>query len=220
MTQPYLDSKQPYLYSKNDHRVWQADGRSFDPWCWRWVGSSEEIPGCAEPVSAAKALLHLKNASGLRMLPVGVIGPRDATPNQMELAEAVGGLVARHGLAMICGGKTGVMAAAAAGARAENGITIGMLPDTDWRAANDDITLPLATGLLEARNIIIARSSLALIAVGGSSGTLTEMAYAVHFDKLLVVMGDAPVIEGSVRCETPEQAFDLVAQYLLELGEV
>ncbi len=211
--------KKPYLYAVSDKKVFRGDGRSFDPWLWRWSNSSSTLPEDGEPVSATDALWRLKESQGLRMLPIGVIGPRDATAHQMGLAQAVAGLIARHGLAMVCGGKTGVMAAAAAGARAENGITIGMLPDTDWRAANDDITLPLATGLLEARNVIIARASLALIAVGGSSGTLTEMAYAVHFGRLLVVMADAPDIEGSVRCETPEEAFEHVAGHLLDLQE-
>lgn len=79
---------------------------------------------------------------------------------------------------MICGGGTGVMAAVAAGARAENGLVIGVRPNDSTDGASPDLSAVIVTNLGEARNAVIVWSADAVIAVGGSWGTLSEIALA------------------------------------------
>lgn len=184
----------------------------LDPWAWRWLpdGSHEGVP-----VTPREGLRRLNAAGVMRAIPVGVIGPRDATPSQSAAAEAIGRGIAAMGLVMICGGRGGVMAAAAKGARGSGGLTIGLLPGHDWREANDDIALPIATGLSEARNMIIAKSCAVLVAVGGSYGTLTEVAYGLHFAKPVIGIEDPPEAPGLERADSPEAALDRLAFHLL-----
>jgi uncharacterized protein (TIGR00725 family) len=79
---------------------------------------------------------------------------------------------------VICGGGTGVMAAVAAGARAENGLVIGVRPNDSTDGASPDLSAVIVTNLGEARNAVIVWSADAVIAVGGSWGTLSEIALA------------------------------------------
>jgi uncharacterized protein (TIGR00725 family) len=151
----------------------------------------------------------------MRAIPVGVIGPREASAAQGAAAEAIGRGIAAMGLAMICGGRGGVMAAASKGARAAGGLTIGLLPGHDWREANADIEIPIATGLSEGRNMVIAKACAVLVAVGGSYGTLTEVAYGLHFGKPVIGIEDPPSAPGLERATGPEDALDRLAAHLI-----
>jgi uncharacterized protein (TIGR00725 family) len=110
---------------------------------------------------------------------VAVVGPGD-TADEVLLgtAYAVGCGVAARGAVLVCGGLGGVMAAACRGARAAGGITLGLLPGTDRSRANPWVAIAVPTGLGEARNVLVARSADVLVAVGGSWGTLSEVALA------------------------------------------
>ena len=120
---------------------------------------------------------------------VAVCGPNEATPEEAELAEAVGEALARHGCTIICGGRDGVMAAACRGAKQAGGVTIGVLPGYDPRAANPWVDHVICTGMGEARNAIIVASADAVIAVGGGLGTLSEIALALKLGKRVVSLG-------------------------------
>src|ERR687893_679841 len=102
------------------------------------------------------------------------------------MAETVGRLVAQRGAALVCGGLGGVMEAACRGARAEGGVTIGILPGLDRSAANPHVQVAIATGLGEARNALVVRAADCLIAVGGAYGTLSEIALALKAGKRVV----------------------------------
>lgn len=110
---------------------------------------------------------------------VGIIGAGSCDSQTAALAEAVGSQLARQGVGIICGGLGGVMAAACRGAKAAEGMTIGVLPGVDAAAANPWVDIAIATGMGEARNLILVRSAQALIAVGGEYGTLSEIAFAL-----------------------------------------
>jgi uncharacterized protein (TIGR00725 family) len=114
------------------------------------------------------------------------VGPGDASPYELAMAEAVGRLVAQRGAALVCGGLGGVMEAACRGARAEGGATIGILPGLDRSAANPYVQVAIATGLGEARNALVVRAADCLIAVGGAYGTLSEIALALKAGKRVV----------------------------------
>lgn len=195
-----------------DGAIYAQQGR-LDPWDWSWVGT--DLPNGAEKVTALEAIRILSSASGSRKVPVGVIGPREATEEQLSIAEGVGQRIGKLGLSMICGGKSGVMEAASKGCYEAGGLTIGMIPDHTWRTANKYIQLPIATGLSEARNMIIAKSCEVLIAVGGSYGTLSEIAYGLHFSKPVITLAGAAYIEGVDPANSAEDAIEKTASYLI-----
>ncbi|HEC35668.1 MAG TPA: TIGR00725 family protein [Anaerolineae bacterium] len=120
---------------------------------------------------------------------VAVVGGSSATPEETTAAEAVGQALAEGGAVLLCGGRGGVMEAACRGAKRAGGLTIGILPGTDVGQANPYVDLPIVTGMGEARNVIIARTAQAVVAVGGSYGTLSEIAYALRFGVPVVGLG-------------------------------
>jgi len=145
---------------------------------------------------------------------IGVIGTSGADRRAARDAYEVGRLIARRGAVMICGGLTGVMEAAARGAREEGGLTIGVLPGDDPRQANPYIDIPIVTGMGYARNIIIVRSARAVIAIGGSYGTLSEIAYALNLRVPLIGLGTWDIAKidegetGMLMVKTPEEAVE------------
>ena len=111
---------------------------------------------------------------------IAVIGGSEPSTEEAQLAEAVGRELAKQGAILICGGMGGVMEAACRGASSEGGITIGILPGDSRQAANPYVQIPIATGIGYARNIAVVKSAQAVIAVGGSYGTLSEISYALQ----------------------------------------
>jgi len=109
---------------------------------------------------------------------VAVIGGSRASPEERELAERLGAALARLNAVVVCGGRGGVMEAAARGAALAGGVTVGILPGADATEANEWITVPLPTGIGEMRNALVVRACEAVVAVGGAWGTLSEIALA------------------------------------------
>ncbi len=109
---------------------------------------------------------------------IAVIGAGEPSDEEARLAEEVGRELARRGAVVVCGGLGGVMEAACRGASSEGGITIGILPGDNPSSANPYVQIPIATGMGYARNIAVVKSARAVIAVGGSYGTLSEIAHA------------------------------------------
>jgi uncharacterized protein (TIGR00725 family) len=117
--------------------------------------------------------------------------------------------LARRGAVLINGGRTGVMEAAAAGARRAKGRTVGILPGYDSAAANRHIEIAIATGMGEARNAIIVASADAVIALEGEGGTLAEIGFAQKMKKPIVALNSWPEIGGLRRAGTPAEAVKL-----------
>ena len=109
---------------------------------------------------------------------IAIVGPNDADDESCRIAREAGALVAQHGDVVVSGGLGGVMAAASRGARDAGGQVLALLPGDDPQAANEAVEIAVATGLGELRNALIVRAADALIAVGGSWGTLSEIALA------------------------------------------
>ncbi|MET8048499.1 TIGR00725 family protein [Streptosporangium sp. NPDC005286] len=118
---------------------------------------------------------------------VAVCGPRDCTGEDESNAREVGRLLAERGAVVICGGYTGVMAAVASGARSAGGTVVGILSRADREYANPDLSIVIPTGVGEARNSIIVNSGDAVIVIGGSWGTLSELALAMRRGRVPVV---------------------------------
>jgi uncharacterized protein (TIGR00725 family) len=145
---------------------------------------------------------------------ISVIGSAVCTQEQSQLAERVGQLLAERGAILICGGRGGVMEAACRGAFEVGGITIGILPGTHRDSGNRYLTVPIATGLGEARNAIVAQAGQAVIAIGGGSGTLSEIALArkAGLPVFALRSWEAAQSDGKVldiaQVDTPEQAVE------------
>ena len=109
---------------------------------------------------------------------VGVIGGRRCSGEIAELAFKVGSGIAEQGWILVCGGMGGVMEQACRGARSRNGVTLGILPGNSRDNGNPYLSCSVVTGIGEARNVLVVKSSQAIIAIDGSYGTLSEIALA------------------------------------------
>ncbi len=121
---------------------------------------------------------------------VAVVGPSAdslaSLPDRatvLSTAWRVGRALAERGAVVLCGGGTGVMGAAAEGAADAGGVCIGLLPGLDRESGHPALSFALPTGLGELRNGLLVRGADAVIAVGGSWGTLSEIALAVRSGK-------------------------------------
>ncbi|MEX0985558.1 MAG: TIGR00725 family protein [Actinomycetota bacterium] len=153
-------------------------------------------------------------SSTLRRPYVAVIGASNATEWELGTAEALGRLLADAGCVLVCGGLGGVMNAAARGAEAGGGVSIGILPGDERDSASRHLTVAIATGFGEARNAIVASSADAVIAVGGEFGTLSEIALALKVGTPVIGVGtwelgrDDLDRDPIVRAETADEALE------------
>ena len=130
--------------------------------------------------------------SGLR---VGVIGEGVCSRRVAALAERVGRAIAEAGAVLLCGG-----------------LVVGLLPGFEARDANRWVSLPIVTGMDQARNVILVRSCDAVVAVGGRYGTLSEIALALKLGRPVVGLGTWRLAQPEGRrvplpsARTPEEA--------------
>jgi uncharacterized protein (TIGR00725 family) len=144
---------------------------------------------------------------------IGVIGAGKDDAALTKIAEEVGRLIAAREALLVCGGLGGVMEAAARGAKAAGGTTIGILPQATKEMANRYIDVPVATGFGEGRNVVIIRTADALIAIGGEYGTLSEVAFALKMGKPVVGINTWD-IKGIIKADTPEAAVNSAFELL------
>ena len=137
---------------------------------------------------------------------VAVIG---SGAEHVERAEEVGRLLAERGCTVVCGGRGEVMEAAARGAKAAGGTTIGILPGETRDDANEWIDHAVVTGIGHARNLAVVASGDAVIAVGGRWGTLAEIGFARTLGRHVVVLEPGWAVEGLQRAATPAEAVKL-----------
>jgi uncharacterized protein (TIGR00725 family) len=149
---------------------------------------------------------------------VAVIGGGEVSPDIADLAREVGREVARRGAVLLCGGLGGVMAAAAQGVKEAGGVSLGILPDGDRGRANPFLTYVLPTNLGHARNMVIAHSADALIAVDGGYGTVSEAAIALKLGKPVIALKVNWDLPGLRRAATPQEAVALALEALGGIG--
>jgi len=159
---------------------------------------------------------------------VAVIGNSAASAYALEVAEEVGRLVVERGYRLVSGGLGGVMEAASRGAHRaagyREGDVIGVLPGGAAAAANPYVDIAIPTNMGYARNVLVVSMADAVVAVGGGSGTLSEMAMAWQLGRVLVgleVDGWSTKLAGGalddkrsdaiLRAKTAAEAAELVA---------
>lgn len=125
-------------------------------------------------------------------------------------AEEVGRLLAERRCVVVTGGLGEVMAAAHRGAKAAGGTTIAILPGETHAEANPWADHVVVTGIGHARNLAVAATGDAVIAVGGSWGTVAELAFAMRLERPVVILEGGPALPGVPRATTPAEAVDYV----------
>lgn len=118
---------------------------------------------------------------------ISVIGSDSADGEVLQAAEELGREIAKAGAVLICGGKHGVMGAACKGAKSAGGTTVGILPNS-MDEANEYVDIKIPTDLGYVRNSIVAKAGDAVIAVCGSVGTLTEIVYAMTYQRPIILL--------------------------------
>lgn len=129
-------------------------------------------------------------------------------------AEEVGRLLAERGCVVVTGGLDEVMAAAHRGAKSAGGTTIAILPGESRSDANPWADHAVVTGIGHARNLAVAASGDAVIAVGGSYGTIAEIAFALRLGRTVVVLAGAPEVEGALVAGSAAEAVELALRDL------
>ncbi len=150
------------------------------------------------------------------MLNIGVIGGSSAENSYRDISEAVGRLLASKNVVVICGGKSGVMEWVSKGVKESGGTVIGILPGLSMDEGNSYLSVAIPTGIGYARNFLIVRASDALIAIDGSTGTLSEASFALTEGKSVISIGElniGPRKKGDgrfFRAQSADEAVDLV----------
>ena len=146
-----------------------------------------------------------------------MIGASRATPELAAKAEELGELLAERGFIIVCGGRDGVMAAVARGAKRRGGVTIGILPEADRERAAPDLTYSVCSAMGYARNLSVVASGDVVIALGGAWGTLSEIALARNVGKPVILLDtwsmtppEGGELDGVRRASTPAEAVELV----------
>jgi uncharacterized protein (TIGR00725 family) len=147
---------------------------------------------------------------------VAVVGPGGDIPADIrDPARRIGFLLARRGVVVVTGGLGGVMAAASRGVRDGGGLVVGLSPNQDYATADDLLSVAIATGLGQARNALVVAAADGVISVGGSWGTLSEIALARRAGKPVVCLHGWRVADATgeeVPLTTGTSADDAVAR--------
>jgi uncharacterized protein (TIGR00725 family) len=140
---------------------------------------------------------------------VSVAGASRSVAELDAHATEVGRLLAERGCVVVCGGLGGVMEAVARAAADAGGAVLGIVPDDDRHGASSHCTLVAATGIGHGRNLAVAASGDAMIAIGEGWGTLSEIALARALDRPVVTLCGRP-LEGVTAASSAAEAVELV----------
>jgi uncharacterized protein (TIGR00725 family) len=140
---------------------------------------------------------------------VSVIGGSTVSDQIYEQARELGRCLGRRGHEIFCGGLGGVMEGVCRGGRETNSHTIGILPGSDRTAANQYVGTAIATGMGNARNALVVLNGDAVVAIDGSTGTLSELGLALDYGRPVAGI-ETHRIEGVEHVESPESAVDVV----------
>ena len=184
-----------------------------------WIPDS--LPKNGLELSEIAAVRWLQNQSGTPLrAPVAVIGPREASDEECATARQLGHCLAELGLTVLCGGRQGVMESVCLGVKEGGGISIGLLPEDDWRSGNAYVTVPISTGIGIARNALIARAAVVVIAVGGGLGTISEIALSLQFGKKVFGLCHPPHVDGLQVFDSIEKLKQALCHAVLGLPDV
>lgn len=122
----------------------------------------------------------------MRFFQVAILGSSEASEEEKKVAYEAGKFIGENKWVLINGGRSGVMEASAKGCSSVNGISVGILPSANFEEGNKYLSIVIPTSIGFSRNVITAISGDIAVIVGGSSGTLTELAYAWNYGKKII----------------------------------
>jgi len=121
----------------------------------------------------------------LKKKQVTVIGSSGSVKHRKD-AYLVGKHIAQQNCTLITGGRDGIMEGASQGASEADGIVIALLPGETFDQANKYCSIVIPTGIGYARNSMNILAADIVISLEGKSGTLSELAYAMQYDKPII----------------------------------
>ena len=140
---------------------------------------------------------------------VSVIGGGRISPAEYETALALGTELGSRGHDVVCGGLSGVMEGVAEGMAGTDGRVVGILPGEETAAANRFVDVPIATGMGNARNVLVVLNGDAAIAIDGGTGTLSEIGHALDFGRPVAGL-ETHDIDGVEAVDSPHEAVEYV----------
>lgn len=146
---------------------------------------------------------------------ISVIGGHDINAEVESTAHRVGGIVAKVGAVLVCGGLGGVMEAASRGAKEAGGLTIGILPGKDKADANPHIDIALPSSIGYARNAMVACSADIIVALPGSDGTSSEISYGIVYKRPIIDLGGWDR-EGMIKVKDVQEAEEKIRELISE----
>ncbi len=145
----------------------------------------------------------------MRQTIIGVVGSSVPLKEYEEIAFEVGKIIAEKKWILITGGLGGIMEKACEGAKSKDGLTIGILPGSSKKDANQFVDVPILTAMQQARNNVIVNSADVIIAIGAGFGTLSEIAIALKINKPVISINSWDVDDKVIRVDEPQ---NIVAQ--------
>jgi uncharacterized protein (TIGR00725 family) len=143
---------------------------------------------------------------------VGIIGGNLPDAVSLKNAERMGELIAKNDYILVNGGMKGVMEASARGAKSANGIVIGILPGKSRDDCNSYVDIAIPTGLGYMRNPMVVLNSDIVVAIDGSYGTLSEIAYTQIYNRTVFGLNTWN-IKGVIPLSTPEEVINRINEY-------
>jgi len=144
---------------------------------------------------------------------IAVSGAGDCDDRVARLAYEVGRGIAEAGATLITGGMGGVMEAASRGAKEAGGLVVAIVPTPHRGSANRFAGVEVVTNMGHARNVILAHSADAMIAVSGAMGTLSEIAIALKLGKPVIGL-ETWSIDGVIPAPDAKQAVEMALSRL------
>jgi uncharacterized protein (TIGR00725 family) len=148
---------------------------------------------------------------------VGIIGGNHANSAHLKVAARMGELIAKNGYILVNGGMKGVMEASARGAKSAAGLVMAILPGRQAEEANPYVDIAIPTGLGYMRNALVVLNSDILVAIDGSYGTLSEIAYSRIYNKTVFGL-DTWDIDGVISLPTPEEIIKRINRHFSKSG--
>ena len=128
----------------------------------------------------------------------------------------VGGIIAKVGAVLVCGGLGGAMEAASRGAKEAGGLTVGILPGKDKADANPYIDIALPSSIGYARNAMVACCADIIIALPGSEGTSSEISYGIVYKRPIIDLGGWGR-EGMISVKDVQDAQDKIEELISQI---
>ena len=151
--------------------------------------------------------------SNQKQINVSVIGGHKCSNEVEQDAHKIGINIAKVGAKLVCGGLSGVMEAAAKGAKEAGRVTIGILPGSDKAEANPYIDIAIPTAMGHARNTLVVQAADIVVALPGEHGTLSEIATALIYKKPVISLNSWD-IKGVIKVTTVEEAIREIKKHL------